>query len=106
IVFALFLLALAVPLELGTDRPLLDLRLFTRRNYWAGNLIIWIGTVGLFGAGFLLPQYLQNLRGLDPFPAGRLLLPLGLASMVGTISGGLLYNRIGPRTLIIAGALI
>ncbi len=106
ILLALCLLALAIPIELRTARPLLDLRLFKLRNYWAGNLIIWIGTVGLFGASFLLPQYLQSLRGLDPYRAGLLLLPLGLAAMVGTIAGGILYNRVGPRTLIILGALI
>ncbi len=105
IVLAVLLLLVYVPVELRTRQPLLDLRLFTGRNFWAGNLIIWLGAIGLFGVAFLLPQYLQTLRGLDPFPAGLLLLPLGLTSMVVTILAGALYNRIGPRALLIGGAV-
>ncbi len=91
---------------LRTPQPLLDLRLFARRNFWAGNLIIWLGTISLFGSVFLLPQYLQNLRGLDPYPSGLLLLPFGLLTVVGTVLVGGLYNRLGPRLLIAIGALV
>ena len=104
IIAALLLLLTFIPVELTRRQPLLDLRLFTSRNFWAGNLIIWLGTVGLFGAAFLLPQYLQNLRGLAPFNSGLLLLPQGLAAIAGTILAGVLYNRVGPRVLMIAGA--
>jgi len=99
------LLLVYIPVELRTRQPLLDLRLFRGRNFWAGNIIIWLGTIGLFGVAFLLPQYLQTLRGLDPFPAGLLLLPLGITSMVVTVLAGALYNRIGPRALLVGGAV-
>ncbi len=106
ILLAVALLAIYVPVELRTPHPLLDLRLFRDQTFWAGNAIIWAGTVGLFGAQFLLPQYLQTLRGLAPFPAGLLLLPLGLSALVWTILSGVLYNRVGPRALIIGGAVV
>ncbi len=104
ILLAVALLVIYVPVELRAPRPLLDLRLFGDRTFWAGNAIIWVGTVGLFGSQFLLPQYLQTLRGLAPFPSGLLLLPLGLSALVWTILSGVLYNRVGPRVLIIVGA--
>lgn len=105
IVLAVLLLLVYIPVELRTRQPLLDLRLFRGRNFWAGNIIIWLGTIGLFGVAFLLPQYLQTLRGLDPFPAGLLLLPLGITSMVVTVLAGALYNHIGPRALLVGGAV-
>lgn len=105
LVAAALLLAVYVPVELGTARPLLDLRLFARRNYWAGSLIAWVSTVGLFGASFLLPQYLQALRGLSPYDAGLLLLPQGLAAIAGTVAAGALYTRVDPRILIVGGAV-
>jgi DHA2 family multidrug resistance protein len=105
IVVAALLLLLYIPTALRTPVPLLDLRLFRERNFWTGNLIIWLATVGLFGPAFLLPQYLQTLRGLDPYDAGLRQLPLGLAAIVGTVLAGALYNRVGPRLLIVAGAL-
>ena len=61
--------------------------------------------MGLFGATFLLPQYLQTLRGLGPSTAGLLLMPQGLAAIAGTIVAGILYNRINPRILVIFGAI-
>ena len=89
-----------------TPNPLLDLRVFKNRNFWAGNIIIWLSTVGLFGGAFYLPQYLQGLRGLDPFHSGLQLLPQGIAAIVATVFAGVLYNRVGPRALMIGGALV
>jgi len=101
---AVLLLLLWIPVELNMRVPLLDLRLFKERNFLWGNIIIWVATVGLFGAAFLLPQYLQRLRGLDPYNSGLQLLPQGLAAIVATIVAGILYNRVGPRVLIAVGA--
>jgi DHA2 family multidrug resistance protein len=105
IVVAAILLLLYIPAELRTRAPLLDLRLFAERNFGVGNLILWLGTAGLYGVAFLLPQYLQHLRGLDPYHAGLLQLPLGLAAIVGAVLAGFLYNRVDPRLLIAAAAL-
>ncbi len=103
IAIALVLILIWVPVELRTAQPLLDLHLLRRRNYLIGNLITLIGTVGIFGPAFLLPQYLQSLRGLDPFPAGLLLFTSGVGTVIGTIVAGQLYNRLGARFLIIVG---
>ena len=72
---------------------------------WVGSLISWVAFASLFGSTFLLPQYLQVLRGLSSFQAGLLLAPQGLASMVGTIVVGVLYSRLGARPLVIMGAI-
>lgn len=105
IILALILLAGFIPVELRVDQPLLDLRLYTRRNFAIGNVIAWLATVGLFGPAFLLPQFLQTLRGLTPFGAGLLLLWQGVGAVCGTITSGRLYNRVGVHALIVFGAL-
>jgi DHA2 family multidrug resistance protein len=105
VLLALLLLAAFIPIELRTAQPLLDLRLFQKRNFLVGNLITWIAVASLFGSTFLLPQYLQVLRGLSSYNAGLLLAPQGLASIVGTIVVGLLYNRVGPHPLIFVGGI-
>jgi len=104
-VVSLFLLTAFIVASLRTANPLLDLRVFRYRSFWAGNVIIWLATVGLFGGAFYLPQYLQVLRGLDPFHSGLQLLPQGLAAIVATVFAGALYNRVGPRVLMTVGAL-
>jgi EmrB/QacA subfamily drug resistance transporter len=105
VILALLLLLLFIPLELRTARPLLDVRLFQRRNFLVGNLIGWVAVASLFGSTFLLPQYLQVLRGLSSYNAGLLLAPQGLAAMVGTIVVGLLYSRVGARPLVLVGGI-
>ncbi len=106
IILSVILLVTWIFVELRTAVPLLDLRLFASRNFFWGNVVTWIGTVSIFGPTFLLPQFLQNLRGLDPFPAGLLLFSAGVGTVMGTIAAGNLYNRWGPRVMIIIGTLL
>src|SRR5258707_14713334 len=105
IILALLLVLLFIPIELRTVRPLLDVRLFQRRNFLVGNMMTWVAVASLFGSTFLLPQYLQVLRGLSSYQAGLLLAPQGLAAMVGTIVVGLLYSRVGARPLVLVGGI-
>ncbi|HZS92958.1 MAG TPA: MDR family MFS transporter [Chloroflexota bacterium] len=106
VVVGVVLVALFVWVELRRKQPLLDVRLYRRRNFALGNIITWLATVGLFGPAFLLPQYLQVLRGLSPFAAGLLLLWQGVGSVAGTIVSGQFFQRVGPRVLILVGGVV
>ncbi len=99
------LLALAI-VELRSREPLLDLRLFKKRTFAFANIVGWVSTIALFGAEFLLPIYLQSLRGLTPLQAGLLVLPLAISSGIVVPIAGALYNRVGPRWLIAAGSVL
>ena len=106
VIASLVLLAAFVLVELRTSQPLLNLKLYLRRNFTLGTLVSLIATVGLFGPGFLLPQYLQGLRGQTPSQSGLLLLWQGVGAVAGTIITGQIYNRVGPKILTIAGAAV
>jgi EmrB/QacA subfamily drug resistance transporter len=98
------LLALAV-VELRVAHPMLDLRFFADWNFTAGSLISWTLQIGLFGALFLLPVFLQELRGLTPIQAGLWLLPSALATGVMLPIGGVLVDRFGAKPIILLGAV-
>lgn len=83
--------------------PLLDVRLFGNRTFANAALIGYVSVLALFGAEFLMPLYLQTLRGLTAFEAGMTLLPMALASGVATPLAGRIYDKIGPRALLIVG---
>ncbi len=89
--------------ELRVADPLLDLRLFRIRNFLIANIVGWVGIIALFGAEFLLPLYLQILRGKSAFDTGLILLPLAIASGFATPIAGLLADKIGPRPFVVAG---
>lgn len=96
-------LAAFVFTELRVEHPLLDLRLFQIRNYLVASFVGWVGVVALFGAEFLLPLYLQILRGKSAFDAGLLLLPLAIAAGFSTPIAGRIADKLGPRSLATLG---
>jgi EmrB/QacA subfamily drug resistance transporter len=96
-------LALFFVVELYVPEPLLNVRLFAKPTFLVANLIGYVSVVALFGAEFLLPLYLQVLRGQTAFQAGLLLLPLAIASGFVAPFSGQLLDRIGPRPLVAAG---
>jgi DHA2 family multidrug resistance protein len=92
--------------ELSNAEPLLDVRLFGIRQFLIANVVGWVSTVALFGAEFLLPLYLQNLRGLSAVNTGLLLMPQGLsAGLFGPIAGRL-TDRIGARYVVAFGFIL
>jgi MFS transporter, DHA2 family, multidrug resistance protein len=92
--------------ELSQDEPLLELRLFANYQFLIANVVGWVSTVALFGAEFLLPLYLQNLRGLTAVDTGLLLMPQGLAAgLMGPIAGRL-TDKIGARYVVAFGFVL
>ncbi len=86
--------------------PLLDLRLFKDRNFTGGNIATVMTTIALFGGLYLVPIYLQSLRGLTAYESGLELLPQALASMVAVTLGGFLSDKLGVKLVTIPGLLI
>jgi DHA2 family multidrug resistance protein len=99
----LFLIAFIIWELLKKDDALLDVRLFTKPTFTIANLIGWISVTAFFGAEFLLPLYLQVLRGLTPLQTGLLLLPLAISSGVLSPFIGRIQDKIGPRLLVAFG---
>jgi len=83
--------------------PLLDLRLFRKRTFLIASLVGYVSVLALFGAEFLLPVYLQAVRGRSALETGWILLPLAVAAGIATPLAGRLYDRVGPRPLIMVG---
>jgi DHA2 family multidrug resistance protein len=83
--------------------PLLDLRLFKRPVFLNATVVGYVSVVALFGAEFLLPLYLQTLRGKSALETGVILLPLALSSGVVVPLAGKLYDKVGARPLMIVG---
>lgn len=90
----------------NAGRALLDLRPFATPTFSIGLGMLAISMMTLFGALILLPLYLQNIRGLDTLTTGLLLLPGGL--LMGLLSPfvGRIFDRTGPRVLVIPGAVV
>jgi EmrB/QacA subfamily drug resistance transporter len=86
--------------------PLLDLRLFRERTFLTANVVGYVAVIALFGAEFLLPVYLQSLRGRTALQSGLILLPLAVTAGLVNPFAGRLSDKIGPRLLVIIGSIV
>jgi DHA2 family multidrug resistance protein len=100
---AIGLLAFTIIELFVAKEPLLDLRLFRQRTFLLASLVGFVSVVALFAAEFLLPIYLQSLRGRTALETGLILLPLAVALGIGMPLAGRVYDRTGPRPLLILG---
>jgi EmrB/QacA subfamily drug resistance transporter len=87
-------------------KPLLDVRLFADIPFTTSNIASVLVTFALYGGLFLIPVYLQDLRGLSAYQAGILLIPQAFASMIATVVGGRMVDRFGVRAVVIPGLII
>jgi EmrB/QacA subfamily drug resistance transporter len=83
--------------------PMTTLRLFTNRVYLNASLVGYVATIALFGAEFLMPIYLQSFRGRTALEAGFILLGVALTSAFATPLAGRLFDKIGPRIIMVVG---
>jgi EmrB/QacA subfamily drug resistance transporter len=101
------LLAAFVAWERRSTTPMLPLRLFRSRAFGAVNTVALLFSAGVFGAIFLLAQFMQVSQGMSPLEAGIRTLPWTMAPMiVAPLAGLVLLGRYGARTLIITGLVV
>ena len=95
-----------VIVELRVPFPMLHLRLLGNRMFRQCNI------VGLFSIGsfiavtFVMPLYLQLVRGLSPLSSGLTTFPQAFGVMLSSLVAGRFYGRVGPRRLMTGGFLV
>ncbi|MGJ5591271.1 MDR family MFS transporter [Micrococcus lylae] len=103
---AMFLALFAVRQVRLKDGALLDLRTLTRPTYATALACMLVTMMALFGVIILLPMYFQQVLGWTTQQSGLALLPGGAAMAVLGYVVGNLYDRVGPRPLLIPGSVL
>ena len=85
--------------ELTDRQPLINLRLFARRNFTMGVLALSVSYGLFFGNVVLLPLWLQQWMGYTATWAGLATAPVGLLAIVLSPWVGKNVGRIDPRKL-------
>ena len=92
--------------ETRATMPMLPPRLLRVPGFALANMVALLVTTGMFGAVFLLAQFLQTVQGYSPLAAGLRTLPWTAAPMIAAPAAGLLVARVGMRRLISFGVAL
>jgi EmrB/QacA subfamily drug resistance transporter len=74
----------------GKIRPLIELRLFRSAGFTWGTILSTLVSFAMFGIFFAMPQYFQEVRGVNAMGSGLRLLPM---------IGGMVIGMIGSTRL-------
>ena len=95
-----------IAVETHKREPMLMLSLLRDRMFRNANLVSAFSIASFFGLLFVLPQYLQTLRGLSAQESGLTTFPQAIGIACSSLVAGTLYKRIGPRRLIAGGLFL
>lgn len=85
--------------ELTEEKPIVDLRLFARRNFAGGTVAISVAFALFFANLVVLPQWIQGYLGYRSVDAGLVTAPLGIFSVVLAPVMGKIMPRSDVRVL-------
>src|SRR5215469_10080253 len=100
------LLVAFVVVELLVTDPVLDLRLFRSYTFTIASVLAWVSSAMFFASLFLVPVFFERVEHLSALTTGEIVIAQGLAMAVGLAFSGGLYNRVGPRPLVVIGAML
>jgi DHA2 family multidrug resistance protein len=94
---SLISIAFLIPWELTDKHPVIDLHLFSRRNFRVGTGVIGVSYFALSGVNVIFPLWLQTTVGYTATWAGLAVAPVGLLALVAAPIVGRNMNRLNLR---------
>jgi EmrB/QacA subfamily drug resistance transporter len=82
-------------------RPLVELGLFRSRGFTWGTILATLVSFAMFGIFFAMPQYFQEVRGVNAMGSGLRLLPMVGGMVIGMIGGTRLSVPRGDRAALV-----
>lgn len=92
--------------QLHLAEPMLDIRVFKKKVYTIGVVVITLTHMTMFANFILIPIFLVNMLDVSAFVAGLLVLPGRRVGAVVPRMAGRLYDRIGPKIIVGAGFVL
>jgi DHA2 family multidrug resistance protein len=93
-------------IESSVEHPIVDLKMFTVRNYALALVLTVVRSIGLYGSVFLLPIFLQRLMGYPAVQAGLWMIPNAISVAIAMPIVGRLADKYPPGPLCLIGLTI
>jgi DHA2 family methylenomycin A resistance protein-like MFS transporter len=98
--------ALFLHIERSASSPMLPLELFASRTFSASNAVGLLLNFAFYGQLFILPLFLQDIRGYSPLITGLAMLPEGGVVVFASTLSGRVTGHTGPRLPMVSGLLL
>lgn len=103
---AIISLILFIWWERRVKHPLLDLSVFSRRDFALASFAITLVAFAQLGVMYLAQQFVQNVLGYSTLQAGLSVLPLSIAILVASPLAARMVGKIGTRLVVTIGLLL
>src|SRR4030081_1389051 len=91
---------------LSVREPIVDITMFTDRNFGIGCLISFCIGIGLYGLTYMYPRYLAEVRGYSALMIGETMFVSGITMFLTAPIVGRLMQRVDMRYIIASGLVI
>lgn len=106
LVLGLAILFVFVRRQLRLKQPMLKVQLVKNRSFRLMTLVGICAFMVLLGTEQMLPIFTQNVLHLNSMVSGMILLPGAIANALSAALVGRLYDKYGPKYLIISGGIL
>ncbi len=83
--------------------PALNPAIFRYRQFATAGIVIAVTGTAIYGSTYLIPLFVQLVQGYSPTASGIMMIPAGLAMVMGFPIAGRLTDRVDPRFLLAFG---
>ena len=105
ILLGILLLTVFSVLQLKSEAPMLNLRLFKYRSFRIAVIMSLFLYLIAMGNGMILPIFSKTIRGFSDTSYGLATIVGSALSVVTTFTAGKLYDKVGKKPMFIAGPL-
>ena len=106
--FFIFVLCLVffIKRELTINNPVIDIKIFTQKNFLIGAIICCVFAINIYPPIFLMPVLVTKIHHIDPIDIGFIISAMGLGMMIAGPIAGQFIKIYGAKPIIILGSLI
>jgi len=102
----IFCLVFFIKRELTYHSPVIDLSIFTEKNFLIGSIICCVFAINIYPPIFLIPVFITKVHHIDPIDIGLIVSIMGIGMMLTAPIAGRLLKIYGFKPIIILGSLI
>lgn len=106
ILIGVIALAILVMRSWKQENPMLSFKVYKSKHFALSSAMIVINAMVMFSAMMLIPMFMQTVLGMSSLEAGITMLPGAIIMGIMMPITGTLYDKFGPKLLVIVGFAI